>query len=272
MIRVYVNSVGLAAPGLEGWAKGRRVLTGELPYLPQALNRYKPRLLPPNERRRATELVRLAFRACEDAIDGSGPDPSTLAGVFATSGGDFPIVDQICRALRQPQRAISPTQFHNSVHNSAAGYWSIATGSRAPSTSLAGYNGSFSAGLLEAATQVELEGLPTLLAVYDIPPPPPLLAKYPILNPFAVTLLLTAAPGDASLAGLTLLPGAESDSESRMEDGVLDEVRLDNPAARSLPLLEVLARRNSRRLHFTTPTGGTLTVDLTPCCTTRKEE
>lgn len=265
MIKVYVNAVGLVAPGLEGWAKGRQVLTGKLPYIPQPLERYKPKLLPPNERRRATDVARLAFRACEDAIDNSNLAPDTLAGVFASSGGDYPIIDQICRALRQPQRAVSPTQFHNSVHNAAAGYWSIATGSRAPSTSLAGYDGSFSAGLLEAAAQVALEGAPTLLAVYDIPPPPPLLAERPIKDPFAVTLVLTAEPDDTNLACLTIQPGIESKKESPMDEITLDAVRLDNPAARGLPLLEVLALKKHRRLHFEMPGGGMLAVDLTPC-------
>ncbi len=271
MIKVYINAVGLAAPGLEGWAKGRRVLAGEQPYFPQPLDRYKPRLLPPNERRRATEVVRLAFRACEDAIDSSNLEPSTLAGVFSSSCGDYPIVDQICRALREPQRAVSPTQFHNSVHNAAAGYWSIATGSRAPSTSLAGYDGSFSAGLLEAATQVALEEVSALLAVYDTPPPQPLFAKQPIQNPFAVTLVLTAEPGDTSLACLTLYPSDESKEESRMKEDDLDAVRLGNPAARSLPLLEALALSNSRRIHLVLPHGGALVVDITSCCTTKTE-
>ncbi|MCF6209260.1 MAG: beta-ketoacyl synthase chain length factor [Gammaproteobacteria bacterium] len=265
MIKVYISAVGLAAPGLEGWAKGCRVLTGERPYLSQPLDRYKPRLLPANERRRATEVVRLAFRACEDALDNSNLDPGSLAGVFASSGGDYPIIDQICRALRQPQRAVSPTQFHNSVHNAAAGYWSIATGSRAPSISLAGYDGSFSAGLLEAATQVMLEGLPALLAVYDIPPPPPLLAERSILDPFAVTLILDAAPDDACLAALTLYSGTESEDESQMGEIALEAVRLGNPAARSLPLLRAIARCETRQLHFSTPNGGMLAVDLMPC-------
>ena len=265
MIKVYVNAVGLAAPGLEGWAKGRRVLTGELPYLPQPLERYKPRLLPANERRRATEVVRLAFRACEDAIDSSHLDPDSLAGVFASSGGDYPIIDQICRALRQPQRAVSPTQFHNSVHNAAAGYWSIATGSRAPSTSLAGYDGSFSAGLLEAAIQVMLEGQPVLLAVYDIPPPPPLLAERPIMDPFAITLILTAAPCGTSLAALSLDSSTEAESGFPIAEGALEAVRLGNPAARSLPLLGVIARCETRQLYFSMPNGGMLSVDLMPC-------
>lgn len=264
MIKVYIKAIGLVAPGLEGWVKGRQVLMGELPYLPQPLDRYKPRLLPPNERRRATEVVRLAFRACEDAIDSCTLDPGSLAGVFASSGGDYPIIDQICRALRQPQRAVSPTQFHNSVHNATAGYWSIATGSHAPSTSLAGYDGSFSAGLLEAATQVVLEGTSALLAVYDIPPPPPLLAERPIREPFAVSLVLTAEPGDTGLACLTLYPCAESKDESPMEEDALDIVRLGNPAARSLPLLEALARNSSRQFHLLSPGGGMLAVELTP--------
>ncbi len=265
MIEVYVNAVGLIAPGLEGWAKGRRVLMGEQPYLPQPLERYKPRLLPPNERRRATEVVRLAFRACEDAIDNSHLDSASLAGVFASSGGDYPIVDQICRALRQPQRIVSPTQFHNSVHNAAAGYWSIATGSRAPSISLAGHDGSFSAGLLEAATQVAIERLPVLLAVYDIPPPPPLLAERPILSPFAVTLILTAAPCDTSLAALSLFACAEPENESPVEEPALEVVRLGNPAARSLSLLEAIARCETRQLHFSMPNGGMLSVVPMPC-------
>jgi len=265
MIKVYINAVGLVAPGLEGWEKGRQVLTGEQPYLPQPLERYKPQLLPANERRRATEVVRLAFRACEDAMDRCSLDPATLAGVFASSGGDYPIIDQICRALRQPQRAVSPTQFHNSVHNAAAGYWSIATGSRASSISLAGYDGSFSAGLLEAATQVALEGTSAVLAAYDIPPPPPLLAQRPIHAPFAVSLILSAEADDASLASLSLRLAPEVKNESSIENSALEIVRKGNPAARSLPLLEALAQNGSGQFYLPSPGGGMLAVELESC-------
>jgi len=263
MIKVYIDAVGLVAPGLEGWAKGCLVLTGLQPYVAQPLERYKPQLLPPNERRRATEVVRLAFRACEDAIDNCTLDANTLAGIFASSSGDYIILDQICRALRQPERAVSPTQFHNSVHNAPAGYWSIATGSHAPSTSLAGFDGSFSAGLLEAATQVTLERTPALLAVYDFPPPVPLFAERPIQDPFAVCLVLTAESIETSLACLTLYPGSEENTESQMEPPSLERMRLGNPAARSLPLLEALASHNNRELYFTLPGGEILIVDIT---------
>lgn len=265
MISVFINAVGLVAPGLEGWSRGQRVLNGELAYTPKPLDRYKPQRLPANERRRASEVVRLAMQACEDAVGNSGFNPEGLASVFSSSGGDYAIIDQMCRALRQPQRTLSPTQFHNSVHNAPAGYWSIATGSRSPSTSLAGYDGSFGAGLLEAATQVALEGRPALLAVYDTVPPPPLFAERPIRDPFAMSLILTATEGDTSLACLCITPCRDPQNESSMGNDLLDSVRLGNPAARSLPLLEALARGESRRLHFSLPGGSMLSVDHSPC-------
>jgi len=265
MITIYVNAVGLSAPGLDGWGRACSVLAGELPYHPRALDRYQPRRLPSNERRRATEVVRLAFRACEDAVESSALDPSALAGVFASSGGDYFIVDKICRALRQPLRAVSPTQFHNSVHNAVAGYWSIASGSRLPSTSLAGNDGSFSAGLLEAATQVAMERMPSILSIYDCPPPAPLLAERQMGDPFAVTFILTPAVDETTLAVLTIGLSSDLESESRMDEPVLESVRTANPAARSLPLLEAIARKSSGRLYFAMPTRGMLAVDIAPC-------
>ena len=49
---------------------------------------------------------------------------------------------------------VSPTQFHNSVHNTAAGYWSIATGSQQPTTCLACHDATAAAALLKAMAEV----------------------------------------------------------------------------------------------------------------------
>src|SRR3546814_10360262 len=81
-------------------------------------------------------------------------DAGDLATVFAGSDADMAILQRISAALATPERIVSPTDFHNSVHNAAAGYWGIGTGSRAPSTTLAGYDASFALGLLEAGLQV----------------------------------------------------------------------------------------------------------------------
>ena len=72
---------------------------------------------------------------------------ASLATVFASSDADLAIIHRICLALTATPRLISPTDFHNSVHNAAAGYWSIAAGARAASTTISAHDGSFAAGL-----------------------------------------------------------------------------------------------------------------------------
>jgi hypothetical protein len=64
--------------------------------------------------------------------------------------------------------AISPTRFHNSVHNAAAGYWTIATGCHAASSALTAFDASFAAGLLEAAMQCAADDRPLLLVAFDV--------------------------------------------------------------------------------------------------------
>ncbi len=263
MLTCYLNAIGLASPGLPNWQQSRAVLQGSAPYEPVALEKYKPELLPPNERRRATELVRMAFRVCEDLMASSSIPMADCASVFASSGGDYPIIDQICRSLCEPERLVSPTQFHNSVHNSAAGYWSIATGSRQPSTSLSAYDDSFIAGLLEAMCLCEQEQLPTLLTVYDIQPPYPLGDKRHIPIEFGVSLLLTPQPGAQNLARLQLHPntnGAASETQPALE-----QLRLANPAARSLPLLELIAQNKAGNLTFTSANQPPVQLQVEPC-------
>ncbi|HZP11205.1 MAG TPA: beta-ketoacyl synthase chain length factor [Nevskiaceae bacterium] len=236
-MKVFVDAIGFAAPGMEDWESARRVLRGEAGYEPKALSLYQPNLLPPNERRRAAPAVRLAFRIAEDAMRTSSFKPSELATVFATSDADTSILHRLCTALAQPQRAVSPTDFHNSVHNAAAGYWSIAAGAKPPSTSLSAYDASFAAGLLEAATFVVVEQKPVLLACYDVVPPQPLFDVRPIALAMGVALVL--APDGA---GRPIEISGETLAEIPMADPALEKLRLANPAGRALPLLQSLAR------------------------------
>ncbi len=60
---------------------------------------------------------------------------------------------------------MSPTQFHNSVHNAAAGYWSIAHGSRQPATCLGAHDWTWAAALLKAVAEVAATGAPVLLVL-----------------------------------------------------------------------------------------------------------
>lgn len=260
---VCVASLGVAAPGLPDWPGSQPVLRGEQAYAASELPRYAPGLLPPNERRRATRLGRLAFKAAEEAIQGSPVPPGQLAAVFASSGGDYEVMDRMCRALSGPDRAMSPTDFHNSVHNAAAGYWSIATGSRQPSTSLAAFDSSFAAGLMEAVSLVLHDRQPVLLVAYDTKPPPPLGFARPLSDDFSSALVLVP---DAVAGGmmLGLQPGDGRSQETAVDDEALEKLRKGNPAARALPLLAALARRRTARIglpYFDQP----LNVVLQPC-------
>lgn len=254
---LYVEAVGIVAPGLAGWSASAPVLSGAAPYAAAELAPYQPALLPPNERRRATQVIRLAFRTSEDALAHTPLAPSGLATVFASSDGDTEVMHRINHALAQPARTLSPTDFHNSVHNAAAGYWSIAVGSRLPSTSLAAHDASFAAGLTEAAALALGDGLDTLLTVYDMRMPAPLDAKRPIGEPFAVALVLTPQRTPRSLAALRLEETAAA--PSTMDEPALERLRLSNPAARALPLLRCLAQGGRGTVHL--PAGGvTLSV------------
>jgi hypothetical protein len=149
------------------------------------------------------------------------------------------------------------------VHNAAAGYWSIATRSQEPSTSLCGHDGSFAAGLLEAAVQAA--SLPTALIAYDYAYPHPLDGVRHVPASFGVALVLTSAPGSGSMAALDVefVPG-ESPSEA-MPDAELEVLRTGVPAARSLPLLAALARGGEARLALEFGAGAHLTVAISPC-------
>lgn len=260
MIRVFVGGVGIIGPGLPSWNESREILAGRQAYAGGELPRLLAGRLPAAERRRSTAVTRLAIDTAEQALP-PGINADEVATVFSSSGGEVEIIHRIFEGLATTERLVSPTQFHNSVHNAASGYWSIATGSRNASTSLSCFDDSFAMGLLETAGQTSAEGTMALLVAYDFPPLQPILRARPLLAPFAASLLLAPAPSELGLAELTIeLGDSDSDDAARMQDAGLEALRLGNPAARSLPLLAALARSESAELSF-----GRLRVKLTPC-------
>ncbi|ANX03619.1 beta-ketoacyl synthase chain length factor [Immundisolibacter cernigliae] len=239
---LYIDAVGCCAPGLDGWQQAQAVLRGERPYRRQDLPPHQSQLLPANERRRAPLSVRLAFHVAEDALRLDPRSPQRLASVFASSDGDTHISHRISQALAQPQRVVSPTDFHNSVHNAAAGYWSIATQARLPSVSLSACHASFAAGLLEAAGLAEVEDLDCLLVAFDVRAPDLLLPLWPVTESAAFALILSPRRSAVSLAALRV-EAVTPVAETSMPDAGLETLRLSNAAARALPLLALLARR-----------------------------
>ena len=260
MTRAYLGSLGVIGPGLPDWHTTRAVLRGEREYaagpapLPDAV------VLPANERRRAAASVRWALAAAQQATSAGGCRPGDVATVFATSGSDGATLHYICEALASAEREISPTRFHNSVHNAAAGYWTIAAGSRKPSVSVCGYDATFAAGLVEAVSQVHAEGVPVLLVAYDLPYPEPLYAVRPFAHPVAVALLLAPEPAPGTLARLDIEVAPEA-SASTPFPAELPAEFADTPAGRSLVLLASLARACHESVRLGYLDGCPLVVD-----------
>ncbi|MDE2239369.1 MAG: beta-ketoacyl synthase chain length factor [Rhodospirillales bacterium] len=239
-MRLFLNAVALRGPGLEGWQASAPILAGKAPYLAAPTLIPPATLLPPNERRRAPQTVKLALAVGAEAFTNADAEPACCPVVFASSGGDGETIHEILATLAGPVRELSPTRFHNSVHNVAAGYWSIATGAKTPATSLCAHDGSFAAGLLEAGAQaVAANGMVALIA-YDLPYPEPLATVRPIAAPFAVALLLSPVAISQSLARLDVELCASGTHACAIPE--LEDMRRAIPTARALPLLEALAR------------------------------
>jgi len=260
---VHVDGIGLLAPGLLGWHAARAVLCGEVRYEAGEMPRPSADLLPPAERRRCGDIVRLALHVGAEALAASGAPAADLPTVFTSASGNGEVLHQICETLAGPVRDVSPTRFHNSVHNAPAGYWSIATGSREASTSLCANQGSFAAGLLEAALQSAAERRRVLLVAYDAPNPAPLAAAIPIVAPCGIALLLGHEPSAASLARLELGLAADGEVTPLADEG-LERLRTGNSAGCALPLLAALAGRQAAQLLIEYLPGLCLAVSIAP--------
>lgn len=264
MMRVYIEGVGLCGPGLDGWTASLPVLAGMQAHIPAPTRMPPSPLLPANERRRAVQTVRLALAVGAEAFAAAGRNPAATATVFTSSGGDGETIHEILSVLASPNRALSPTRFHNSVHNTPAGYWGIATESRAPSSSLCCHDDSFAAGLLEAAVQATVERRPVALVAYDVRYPAPLSDVRPIGAAFAVALVLASEPSGATLPSVEVRLRPRSSAVSTMRSASLEALRLSTPAARSLPLLAALAHQTEAAVILDYLADMTLALDLAP--------
>ena len=259
-MRVSVKGISVIGPGLSGWQQASSVLGGRQPWQHEPVEKLKPALLPPNERRRTTQLIKLALQTAEEAQLQSGMAADALACVFASSDGDTFIVDRLCDALTLPERPVSPTQFHNSVHNAAAGYWAIASGAQRFSTSISAGAASFAAGLLEAMSYVAAEGEAVLLVCYDVALPEPL-DRFGINHETFATALVLAPEAEKGMATLTFAGRGDAIESEALPAG-LAELRQQNPAAEALPLLRLLALGGSTALSLPYLDGGALRLEV----------
>lgn len=264
MTPVYIEGIGVFSPGLVGWEQCAAVLAGRVPLKIEPPPRLAPAILAPDVRRRTTEHIRLALEVASEAVRYAGRDGALLASVFASSESDGAITHNICEEVAKELPEVSPTRFHNSVNNAPAGYWCMAVGSQMPSTSVAAFDATFAVGLLEAWAQVITERQDVLLVAHDTPLPEPLNKVRPMAASFGLGLVLSAQASAHSLMKISLATTSPGATPSVLMDPALEALRLDNPAARALPLLSAVARHKATTIAL--PYVGTrlLGVSLEP--------
>ena len=208
-------------------------------------------------------MCKLTLATGLEAVAAAGLDASQLPSVFSASSSDGYNCHEICQMLASDDRQISPTRFHNSVHNAAAGYWGIATGAMTASSVLCAFDASFGAGLLEALTQVSADNTRSLLLAYDTPYPEPLHSARPIPDAFGVALVLTPRRSAQTLAQISV--SLTDAAAQQLDNAALEALRRAIPAARSLPLLRGLAQGQTARVVLDYLDSARLEVAVSPC-------
>jgi hypothetical protein len=263
MRTVYIDSIAMVGPGLPDWRQASEILRDPATYVPDEISVGGDISLTPNERRRTTPVIRLALSVMQQLAKQSVLDLSTATAVFASSWGDFQVIDGILMKLTLPGVPVSPVQFHNVVHNTPAGYWSIGARSHGSSTSLGAGEATLAAGLLEAVVCLSNEDTPVVFACYDYPAPPVIDQHHHICAPFAVAMTLTRAPinGHSYSLHAKLI---DEEPETALPHKDLERLRAGNPAARVLPLLRNIATGTGGRVVLSTSGRSSLAIDVLP--------
>ena len=113
---VYVCGLGLWTPGHAdpaAWCLRKEDPSVEVP---------EATLLTHALRRRASHFTRMGVEVLQQAMSQGGRDSTNTPSVWATAHGEHETALAILGMMQRGEGKLSPTQFHNSVHNTASGY------------------------------------------------------------------------------------------------------------------------------------------------------
>jgi hypothetical protein len=173
-LRAQVRGVGMWTPAyadFEAWVAAG--MPEELGSQEAGGARPPANLLHPRLRRRTSTLTRAAVTALEAALAEGGAEMAEVRYVLVSSFGEIETTVDLLAQLGDPQGPVSPTKFHNSVHNTATGYMSIASGNHREATALAGGPHNLEIGLLEALAGLAESGGDVVLIFAEERLPPP---------------------------------------------------------------------------------------------------
>ena len=196
-LSAYIGGIGVLGPGLADWHETAAVLSGArtpITIAPLRTVLTAPVLLPPTERRRTGRVVKLALAVALEASSRAKIDPAGLASVFSSSGGDGHNCHEMCQALALAGRESFTRRDFSPIRCTTR---RPDTGASQPGATLESrmyYAHSTPASvraLLEAMTQVVVDGESLLLVAYDTEYPEPIRSKRPVPDAFGTALVLT---------------------------------------------------------------------------------
>ena len=210
-LRAELRGIGMwteAHGSLEAWVEDGMPERWSVPDKPA---RPPASMLHSRLRRRTSTLTRAVVTAIEEAVAASGGDLGHTRFVLVSSFGEIETTVTLLSQLGEPGGPISPTKFHNSVHNTATGYLSIAAGNHCEATALAGGPHSLEIGMLEVIAGLAEGGEDALLVFAEERLPPPF-DRGDSEQTFAVALHLSALSEErAAEPGLGLELRVEQD-------------------------------------------------------------
>ncbi len=261
VLRVFVDGIAFWSPTLPGWPIARAAFRGEGGAVDPPAKRPAPEILAAAERRRAPDSVALALEVAGAAVREAGCDAGDLPSIFTSAHGDLAVNDYMCSTLATQPTAISPTRFHNSVHNAAAGYWTIGTACMAASSAVSAFEQSFAAGLLEAATQCVADERPVLLVAFDVQANGALASVTRSEGLLAAAFVLAPLPGPRTQAAFEITLSSGPSAVAPLRSDAARGLR-GNGMADVLPFVEALALESNVVLEL--PLAHRLALRLTP--------
>ena len=258
---VHVEGIGWWSPGVVDWSHAASLLRDGATLPIDGNAQPAATILPPHERRRAPAPVLLACEVASQACAMADRAAASLPCVFASMHGDIVITDELCATLAIDPLAVSPTRFHNSVHNAPVGHWTVATQCRAASSAVSAWHGSFAAGLLESAVLACADATPVLFAAYDVAARGALAGVLQAALPFGTALVVNAERGPRTLATLRLRH--ESSAAPPLAASATHVAyALAAPIANSLPLFVALARATPCRVQLRNGAATSLSIEV----------
>lgn len=153
--------------------------------------------IPAMKRRRLSPFAKLALHC---GMEAAGEYQEYIDTVFSSRHGDLHRTAALIQNVADKEQ-MSPTQFGLSVHNAAAGLFSIYTGNKAPISAIAAGESSFMAGLVDSLAKMKANQLDRILYVYTDLIVPDIYLPYVSdkEQSVSIALLLTPEPSAFSL-------------------------------------------------------------------------